>query len=313
MSRDIRFLIENYYDIQKLRIETFNRIVAFTRENKDEIIKELNNFISQKYFGNHSRNASHQQFGTQDAHAKLLVNDAINLLNSQGEKRYAEFVEKYILSKKIELKIYSKIENLIWFFEKLHKLEKELYKKLDNWSYNHPLRTKFLNYVIGIGPILASGIIAWLSEPILKAGHVSQIWAYCGLAPGQERKKGEKLNYNPKLKTFCWKIARSLIMKKCFGRKLYEEFKRQAREKHPKPEIIDGKLKWTDKHIDNWARRKVVKLFLAAVWEVWRKMNNLPVTEPYPIKFLGHDTKIRPEMWMEKKKEEENNYEPGNI
>jgi hypothetical protein len=38
--------------------------------------------------------------------------------------------------------------------------------------------------------------------------------------------------------------------------------------------------------------------------EVWRKMNNLPTTKPYPIEFLGHKDIITPEMWIERKREE---------
>jgi len=100
------------------------------------------------------------------------------------EKKYAEFVKKYIISHEgdeTHVKVAShqtnethvlfalspfikQIENLIWFHNKLYETEKELYKRLDAWSRNHPLRTEYLNYVKGIGPVLASGIIAWLQR-----------------------------------------------------------------------------------------------------------------------------------------------------
>jgi len=334
---EIRQLVENYYDIQKIRVETFNRIVMFIKENEQKIIEAL----SHEHFETHSINASqgvgeihlmvasHRQFETQ-------VGDALKLLK---EKKYSEFVKKYIISQEtiethisrashelIETHLNSasqdmvetqlgdashdkpethlfgalspfikQIENLIWFHNKLYETEKELYKRLDAWSRNHPLRKQYLNYVKGIGPVLASGIIAWYSEAMLKANYVSQIWSYSGLAPNQVRKAGERVNYNPRLKTFCWKIGQSFIKFKCFGRKLYEEFKEQTKQKHPD---------WTKLHIHNYARRKVVKLFIASVWEVWRKMNNLPTTRPYPIELLGHKDIITPEMWMERKKEE---------
>ncbi|RLJ07016.1 MAG: hypothetical protein DRP16_04235, partial [Candidatus Aenigmatarchaeota archaeon] len=187
------------------------------------------------------------------------------------------------------------IEDLIWFHNKLYETERELYGRIDRWSREHPLRKEFLNKVKGIGPILASGLIAWLCNPILKANYVSQIWGYCGLAPNQERKRGEKLSYNPHLKTFCWKIGQSFIKFPCFGRKLYEAFRKDCERKHPD---------WSKLHCHNWARRKVVKLFIASVWEMWREMNGLPVTEPYPIEYLGHKDKITPEKWVEKKGEQ---------
>ena len=334
---EIRQLVENYYDIQKIRVETFNRIVMFIKENEKKIIEALSHFDVETHVKDASQSKAETHFSSA-SHEKLETHllDALKLLE---EKKYAEFVKKYIISHeyaetqfknvsqlsfethfinashvKSENQIESvshqisethlcialspfikQIENLIWFHNKLYETEKELYKRLDAWSRNHPLRTEYLNYVKGIGPVLASGIIAWLQEPIKKANHVSQIWSYCGLAPNQVRKAGEKVNYNPRLKTFAWKIGQSFIKFKCFGRKLYDSFKEQAKQKHPD---------WTKLHIHNYARRKVVKLFIASVWEVWRKMNNLPVTKPYPIEFLGHKDIITPEMWMERKKEE---------
>jgi hypothetical protein len=307
---EIRQLVENYYDIQKIRVETFNRIVMFIKENEKKIIEALSQFVnetqsasvSQEHLETHFQNASQRQGETHFVFALKLLE----------EKKYAEFVKKYIISHKLNethsqnasqkkpathipralSSLIKQIENLIWFHNKLYETEKELYKRLDAWSRNHPLRTEYLNYVKGIGPVLASGIIAWLEEPIKKANHVSQIWSYCGLAPNQVRKAGEKVNYNPRLKTFAWKIGQSFIKFKCFGRKLYDSFKEQAKQKHPD---------WTKLHIHNYARRKVVKLFIASVWEVWRKMNNLPTTKPYPIEFLGHKDIITPEMWVERK------------
>jgi hypothetical protein len=353
----MRYLVENYYDIQKIRVETFNRIVSFVKENREEILKELNQKLneSQEVNETHHGYASPQTIETQLKNASQKFNEtpgllashvgnearlnivsqdmieirpndasrssvetpkadasqksgetrnqaAIDLIKSDKEEKYSRFAKNFVVNKKLELPIFSKIENLIWLYNSLLNTEKELYKRLDAWSRNHPLREKFLNKVKGIGPVLASGIIAWLSEPILKADYCSDIWAYCGLAPGQERKEGKPCEYNPRLKSFCWKIGESFIKFKCFGRKLYEDFKKQTKEKHPQPIEVDGKKKWTKGHIHNWAKRKVVKLFIASVWEVWREMNGLPVTEPYPIEYMGHKHKILPEDWIEKEK-----------
>jgi hypothetical protein len=402
---EVRQLVENYYDIQKIRIETFNRIVAFIRMNEKKIIEALSQKVNEihlshashvnletrpedaSHFKNETHtisasqindetrddNASHDYTEIQEKSASHLEPEtrsigasqkrdethapsasqeasethflrALKLLKEEkNEKKYAKFVKKYILShgknetqlrdtnhyrsetqvepashKEVETQevgashtelethcadalspFIKQIENLIWFHNKLYETEKELYKRLDVWSRNHPLRTKYLNYVKGIGPVLSSGIIAWYGEAILNAPNVSNIWKYSGLAPGQEsqeRRRGKKLNYNPKLKSFCWKIGQSFVRFKCFGRKLYDSFKEQTKQKHPD---------WTKGHIDNYARKKVVKLFISSVWEVWRRMNNLPVTKPYPIEFLGHKDIITPEMWMEKKKGDE--------
>jgi len=318
---EIRRLIENYYDIQKIRVETFNRIVCWAKENKERI-KEI---LSHTKTESHSLDASHCQFGTQfrDASHNSVETHLSNALKLLENKKYAEFVKRFVLSHNlvetqsenashqvnepqksyasqpmfgIQLSnafsnLIKEVEDLIWFHNKLYETEKELYRRIDNWSKYHPLRKEFLNHVKGIGAIFSSGIIAWLSKPILKANYVSQIWSYCGLTPNQERKRGKKLNYNPRLKTFCWKIGQSFIKYKCFGRKLYDAFRKECETKHPD---------WSKLHCHNWARRKVVKLFIASVWEVWRKMNNLPITKPYPIEILGHKDLITPVRWIEK-------------
>lgn len=306
--KEIRHLVENYYDIQKMRIECFNRIVCYVKENKDKIKLELmkKNLNSQYYLENQGMNASHNIFENQtcDASQKHIENHsyfashrhienhwkdanqkAIELLD---KNKYAEFVKFCLLKNQEDFK---EIENLVWFYNSLLSVEKELYKRLDAWSKEHPLRKHFLNYVKGIGPILSSGIISWLSKAMLKAEKPSSIWKYCGLYPNSEREKGKKLDYNPRLKTFCWKIGESFIKSKCFGRKLYDIFKEQTKQKHPD---------WTKLHIHNYAKRKVVKIFLACLWAKWREMNNLPITNPYPIDILGHKDVITWYDWIEK-------------
>ena len=318
---EITFLINNYYDIQGMRIEAFNNIVAFVMENKDEILNSLpNNSILRNY---------------------LL------------DGKYAEFVKKYVvkfygngqeMNEKLK-EIFKRIENLIWYHNRLYETEKMIYKRLDEWSKDHPFRKEFLNKVRGIGPVLASGIIAWYCtprtfvirgvtkydpetrtiivkgkkirekrvlpeyikvleynekerylkvykpEPFRVAKNPSQIWKYSGLDPHQVRKKGKKLDYDPELKSFCWKIGNSFIKFKCFGRKLYEESFKYVRNRSPD---------WTTKHCINWALRRVVKIFLACCWTKWREMNGLPVTEPYPISILGHSEIITWKDWIEK-------------
>jgi hypothetical protein len=327
MSKEIRMLIENYYDIQKLRVETFNRIVMFVKENfsnvqfedqNNKIFKLLNEkkyaefvkkyVLSQDLSETQLRCASHCKFETHECHASHFFYETHDCFASQEvcetQTNYADqpspethfgrashpHFETHMTNAIFEK--LKEIENLVWFHNELYETEKELYRRLDAWSKEHPLRKKYLNHVKGIGGVLASGIIAWLSEPILKANYVSQIWSYCGLTPDSVRKKNEKLKYNPRLKTFCWKIGQSFIKFDCFGRKLYDDFKEQAKQKHQD---------WSKLHIHNYARRKVVKIFIASVWEVWRKMNKLQATEPYPIQILNHKDVITPNKWIEKR------------
>jgi len=52
----------------------------------------------------------------------------------------------------------------------------------------------------------------------------------------------------------------------------------------------------TKKGIDMQARRKLIKLFLSHLWEVWRKLEGLPVVLPYPVKMGMHEY-IPPPYW----------------
>jgi len=71
-------------------------------------------------------------------------------------------------------------------------------------------------------------------------------------------------------------------------RKLYDQIKKDERRKHPTKKIIKGKTFFNDGHINNRAIRKVSKIFLAHVWQTWRRQQGLEVTEPYAKQLLGH-------------------------
>ncbi|GAH51683.1 unnamed protein product [marine sediment metagenome] len=47
-------------------------------------------------------------------------------------------------------------------------------------------------------------------------------------------------------------------------------------------------------HLDAMAVRKAIKLFLACLWLVWREAEGLPVSKPYAIDRLGHNSFIDP-------------------
>lgn len=47
-------------------------------------------------------------------------------------------------------------------------------------------------------------------------------------------------------------------------------------------------------HVHNQAMRKMLQLFLACLWLVWREAEGLPVTKPYAIEQLGHNSFIDP-------------------
>lgn len=145
-----------------------------------------------------------------------------------------------------------------------------------------------------------------------------------GLYDGKKQTpvKGQKLTYNRRLKTAVYLAGDSFIKSRSPYRDLYDEAKvyyRRVKQATPMSEILgldefldretpDGKKQWdklikaankeagakndeavwSDGHVDNAARRKMVKVFLSHLWLVWREAEGLPVSGPY---ITEHDPK----------------------
>jgi len=144
---------------------------------------------------------------------------------------------------------------------------------------------------------------------ILKCGgEITILEKVKGKAP--IRKAGYHYLFNTKLKTICWKISAQLVKQgDYFFRELYLNAKntytiRAANEGLkvlPAEEIRKRKDKdqcISIGHIENRARRKLVKHFLVYLWEAWRTVEGLDIRPPYPVEKLGHDGYIS---WVELK------------
>ena len=270
MERQIRFLVEQYYDVQKLRVEAFNRIVAY--------VKSHCNHETQSSIASHRNSENH---ATSASQAKI-------------ENQYMNARKPSILAHQIvtlKTPVPKEISEIVWYHNALYETEKLLAKRLDGWSREHKIRLNYLREIKGIGPIFSSGLIAWL-EPISRFNNISKLWSYCGLSPTQKRIKGKKLGYNPRLKTLMWKIALSFekqSSKKSQYRKLYETQKNYYFNRADFKAKIEAKEKGVKGHIRNMTLRYVAKRFLADLWLTWRKLEGLPITEPYAIAILKHE------------------------
>ena len=165
--------------------------------------------------------------------------------------------------------------------------------------------------VRGIGPVIASGLIAHID--ITKAPTVGHIWAFAGLDPTRKWEKGKKRPWNTPLKTLC-----CMHIGECFVRtgnhpdsvygKVYQQrkvleqqrndeglFKEQAAAgaervgKKTEAHKFYAKGKLPPGHIHARARRYAVKLFLSH-WhaEAYRDHFKVEPPLPYPIAILGH-------------------------
>ena len=189
-------------------------------------------------------------------------------------------------------------EPLDYYFEKFSEMEKEIIRHLKKAIAQEPLWKDYLKGVKGIGPVIASGLINLID--FKKARHVSSLWKYAGrdVVDGEARsrkkkhlvpktyknKQGKKIktqgiSFNPLLKTLTWKAGVSFLKSGSPYRKIYDERKKYERRKHP--ELTRG-------HIHNRAMTYMIKRFLLHLWIEGRKIEGLPVSEPYVIAKLGH-------------------------
>ncbi len=127
----------------------------------------------------------------------------------------------------------------------------------------------------------------------------------------QRRIRGSIIDYNPKMKKLCRNMALSLIQYNEFYNNLYRQYLDEYMQRN---NLLDGinTSKYKDVVLEKirtgkatkMARRKMVKIFLSHLWATWRKMEGLPVTKPYAFSVLGHSDYIEPPA---------SNIEPDNI
>lgn len=157
--------------------------------------------------------------------------------------------------------------------KKFAEIEKDVDASLSDLAEDMPIVEKMIR-VKGVGKILAIKAAAMID--IQRASTISALWKYAGygVQNGQcERpRKGEKLHYNKRLKTTCYLIGISFLRSNSPYRQIYDEARRYYRENRPD---------WTKAHQHNAAMRKMIKIWLAHLWLMWREMEGLPVREPY--------------------------------
>lgn len=175
---------------------------------------------------------------------------------------------------------------LIGVFKEWQAIEDKLDKHLEKECRPFPV-VQAMKSVRGVGPILAAKI--FLLIDIDKCSSVSALWKWAGLdvVDGKASRitKGEKIHHSPALKTTMFILATSFIKCDSPYRKVYDEAKVKYMEREDMKLIRAHKM----------AMRKMTKLFLSHLYEVWRGMEGLPIREPYVFENMGHTHKISPE------------------
>ncbi|GAH00009.1 unnamed protein product, partial [marine sediment metagenome] len=202
----------------------------------------------------------------------------------------------------------------------LNDLEDYVDERVASLIESHPAYDWF-SCVKGVGKENIAKVVGLMD--IEKAEHISSLWKFAGfsveggVAP-KRRKGGGKLEYNSQLRSMCWRLGSSLIRVK--GKfydyyleekdKYYQKYKNRGVQIVPATSLPkkEGKRYEPDDmmsegHVHNQAMRKMIKLFLACLWLVWRESEKLPVTSPYAIGILEHTSLISPWGMIDKPKE----------
>ena len=279
--RQLRTLVRGAYDVQQLRMEMGNRIVANFKAK-----------LGQKPGAKEE---------TMDAEAREILatlresyhklTDGLNSFprksGFEGDEVISSYTELCLVSQFLELK----------------KQEKQHFCRMGQVVTDFPIYNQFLKGVVGIGSAMAGVIISEID--ISRAKYVSSIWKYAGLdvAPdGKGRtnhaehlidveytnKKGElatkkSITYNPFLKTkLVGVLATSFLRCASPYRTVYDNYKHRL-ESHP------AWIEKTPGHRNRASLRYMVKMFLADLYREWRTLEGLPVNTSYDEGKLGHE------------------------
>lgn len=320
-KRDLRLIVETYYDVQNVRNATEHRIRHYA--DHEGLVAVLGEVAAEqkKLEGIPAYKKAIRDHRKDEAFAAASLTAASALEDDEH---------------------HAKVNKL------MRQQEAILKRKAMVIIKDHPLWTDWLSAVYGIGPCLGGGILARIQ--IENCRYVSQLWKYAGLgvtmngwkchACGHQmdhhpsllqrgvratvmcpqcqnpmaavghadrREKGKKLTFNPHLKTLFWKVGESFVKlspEKSGYRKLYDKFRAEIDQKiarqggycHKEHKDQKGKvIQCFDAHRFAMAKRKTVKVFAAHIYLKWRTLLGLPTDDPWIFwDGSGHGDYIQP-------------------
>jgi len=214
------------------------------------------------------------------------------------EKDYAKTYQDTNLSKLLDTMLAKKmltagehnyIAEILAISKESAKLETRYKKLMLAYVESELIYQEFLQHVRGVGAVMSAKMINYFGD-CSKYEHVSSLWKHVGMhvvdGKAPRKKKGEKLDFNPKLRSFVWLIGDSFVKQRSpIYRDLYD------REKTRQAELVKAGAENAPKsklHADFRARRKMVKIFLAHYYLCARELTGQETGEPYVQSKLGH-------------------------
>jgi ribosomal protein S10 len=277
----IRTLVRSRYDLQDLRIETGNRLIANFRAKlgiePDEEAEGDAKALMQQLQKEHKR--------LTDGVAKITARRSYDFDGVITEYVELRMVDRYITLVNEETQTVRDIARAL--------------RDVDIW-------TEFLEDVTGVGPSMAGVIISEMDPH--KAPYPSSFWSYAGLdvvdGEGRSRKKehmktveyvnsdGEEdtrksLGYNPFLKTKLMGVLGPSFLRASSDYR--DHYDRYRHRKETDPDWDDA----SDGHLHQASLRYMVKQFLIDLHIKWRDLEDLPVSKPYHAAKQGKRTHDR--------------------
>lgn len=308
----IRNLVDGYYDIQKLRIATGNRVVASLRPTAIANLTESSDEQDKEKAAKQAEKALSEIV----KEYKNITDYFVTQFNGRGSvvKAIDPNSATYIKTK-VDYELVSAYMGLV-------STEDSMFKSVSAIVKTHPLWDKFFEGVSGCGPLMAAVCIAYLDP--YKARHCSSFWKYCGLdvvyVPDKDAWEGRSrwhvedieyvdkdgnpakrrgLTYNPAVKSRLVFVMGGSLLKagvrsvkdgdgKRTGEslgiskygKIYLDYKHRLQ---CRPDMKDA----PDWRFHKMANRYMVKMFLRDLWVCWREMEGLEVDQPYEVAKLG--------------------------
>jgi len=174
-----------------------------------------------------------------------------------------------------------------------------IYQDVMSVTAAEPIYTEWLTNVYGVSTTLTARLLHQFGY-CEDFDRVSNLWSYCGLAPGQTRTRGEKADYSPQAKTLAWNVADCIIKqgdRSKYREEFYDPYKaKQLRRMKRADDMTEAQLEaqeWTPPesrgHADNRARRYLGKKLLKHYWAITRDLRGLETPDEYILTHGGHE------------------------
>jgi len=268
-----RIVAGGYYDFQEVRKSLYNRVRDIVYRKSEGIgLNETLDEGQEKEKGNYS------------------------------DEEVIEKIDELVENEMLEGQVAEYVKQMRERMKEIQKVENGYKDMLSSYLATEKIWREWLTKLKGIGPVIGAGLIKHFGY-CENYDTVSSLWKHCGMTPqgAKGRTKGEKLEYDPRRKTFVWKIANfAITMQKL---EPYNEVKKKEKERQLRrmelkeegqKEEYNGSAPESRGHAEARAKRKAVKIFLSHYWVIARQLKGLDTKPPYVHDKLKHENYIKP-------------------